>query len=1202
MATERLILEVRTQGTRTVRRNIKGIAKEARAANKTLALLRSTLVVVAGARVIARFAKLADSLTNVQTRLKLVTNSTEELNTVQSRLFDIAQNTRSSFEETANLFNRLAASSKGLGKTYGELANVAKTVNQAVILSGVSAATAANGLQQFAQGLGQGTLRGDELRSVVENLPGLADIIAENFEVAGKKIGLSRGELIAFAKANEGILKTAGLIKALEDAADGTNETFKKVGFTVDQAFTRFNNRLVVFIGQLGQSVDIGNELDNVLQGIADNFGLILTVLLAFGGIAVFNLLTSQLVRFGKTGFGIISFLTEGFTNLFKVIAGGAVLVGKFFIAISAGATAAIARVFAFGIAVQTRMIALAAVVAARWTATSAVVVARFALMRASALAFGNILAAGLGFTALRNVAVAALAKISGAMVLLTVRVKALGVALTFLRGRWAVLGVAALAAGKKMFLALLNPIKVAKLLGRALLAVGVAGVKAFLGILTAALPFIAVAAAIAAAIAAIAFIVIKVTSVFVDWGAVVDKVAAGILTAIDVISKGFKLLGPAIQDSILSTFNAILRGITNILNAIISALNFFIRQANRVGADIGEITKLDAPQVKNSAAGAVDDLTGFIAERYAENLANDPTGKIKEGAQDLLDRGLGLFDQVQNLPAADAALLERIFGGPAVDKGDPKARKEARDDLLDLLAAVSPLVAATNELTDARETLDAAMKLGLITDQQATDVMKLLTREIIGVGNEEQELRERTALVNAALKNQVITANEAAVALGKLNLEATEAFDSALGGVFPLIAANRQLREVQQVVLEQQKGLKKAGIDAAEAQKRLLREAMGLPPTLEQTNEQMEALIKNQKALGLTSKELQSELRKVRLEFLEGQKGTAAGFERGAIKVLEEFTDTAKLAEEAVTNAFKNMEDVLVEFFKTGEFNFEKFIDGLTEDLTRLAVREAITGPLAELLFGGQGIGGLGGATGASGGAQQAAQAVEGAHVVGGGVAAAEIVQAHTIGAAEICRCIQTAGFDHAHDVGEALKVGSETFKITSQEAGIDYAHDVGEVLQVEGRGLGDLLTDVFNGAGDLFSSIFDGLFDFISGQGGGGLFSGGLLGGGGGGIFDFLGGLLPFAQGGSFEVNRQSALATLPGAGVDNRVIAFRANDDEQVTVSKRGESSQTINVNMGGLTINGAPDTPENRRAASRLGAKAAAEFSRQLERNT
>jgi hypothetical protein len=78
------------------------------------------------------------------------------------------------------------------------------------------------------------------------------------------------------------------------------------------------------------------------------------------------------------------------------------------------------------------------------------------------------------------------------------------------------------------------------------------------------------------------------------------------------------------------------------------------------------------------------------------------------------------------------------------------------------------------------------------------------------------------------------------------------------------------------------------------------------------------------------------------------------------------------------------------------------------------------------------------------------------------------------------------------------------------------------------------------------------------FGGSAGGGL--GGLLGGFG----SFLGDLLPFQRGGSFTVGSNNAVATVPG--VDNRVVAFRARDGENVSVTPKSQSVS----GMGGATI--------------------------------
>lgn len=64
---------------------------------------------------------------------------------------------------------------------------------------------------QFGQALGSAELRGDELNSVIEQTPGLADAI-------GKELGVTTGELKNLAKAGQLDIHT--VIQALVKARD----------------------------------------------------------------------------------------------------------------------------------------------------------------------------------------------------------------------------------------------------------------------------------------------------------------------------------------------------------------------------------------------------------------------------------------------------------------------------------------------------------------------------------------------------------------------------------------------------------------------------------------------------------------------------------------------------------------------------------------------------------------------------------------------------------------------------------------------------------------------------------------------------------------------------------------------------------------------------------------------------------------------
>jgi len=67
--------------------------------------------------------------------------------------------------------------------------------------------------------------------------------------------------------------------------------------------------------------------------------------------------------------------------------------------------------------------------------------------------------------------------------------------------------------------------------------------------------------------------------------------------------------------------------------------------------------------------------------------------------------------------------------------------------------------------------------------------------------------------------------------------------------------------------------------------------------------------------------------------------------------KKLDEFgkslNDIGSLVGDSVVDAFKGMEDALVDFVKNGKLSFKSLVDSILEDLARIAIRQSITKPL---------------------------------------------------------------------------------------------------------------------------------------------------------------------------------------------------------------------------------------------------------------
>jgi len=314
VATERFDIIVRARGTNQVNRKIKSIGTSANSTRKILALMRAALVIIASIQVIAGFTRLIDTFTEMRNKLRLLTDDTRVLATVQNSLFLIAQDTRTSFEAIGEVFVKTSRATLKMKLSFRELLAITKVLAQTVAISAVPVNTATAALFQFSQGLASGTLRGQELVSVAEGLPELARIIGKEFGVAG-------GELVAFAKANEGIITTERLIKALVAAIPELGEIFGKTQVTISQGFTRLNNALIFFLGGVNDATGVSKFLADGLTTIANNIDKVVLGLTVLTGIVVFNFLVGQVLGLIGTMSRLVTIVGIGLVGAFRFLA-----------------------------------------------------------------------------------------------------------------------------------------------------------------------------------------------------------------------------------------------------------------------------------------------------------------------------------------------------------------------------------------------------------------------------------------------------------------------------------------------------------------------------------------------------------------------------------------------------------------------------------------------------------------------------------------------------------------------------------------------------------------------------------------------------------------------------------------------------------------------------------------------------------------
>lgn len=246
----------------------------------------------------------ADEWTNLNNRLRLVTQGQAQFAAAQADVIRIAGAARQPLGATAELYQRIAMNQEALGLSGRDLARVVETISKTMVISGTSAAGADAALVQLGQAFASGTLRGEELNSVLEQAPALAQAIAKGLNVP---IGKLR-ELGAAGK-----LSSQQVINALQSQAGAVDEAFGKMDSTVGQAMTLFNNNLQVMIGRADEATGASKALAAGIGALGSNLEM---VAVAGAAVASGPLLKALLARVAAANAGMVADRAAAAQNL----------------------------------------------------------------------------------------------------------------------------------------------------------------------------------------------------------------------------------------------------------------------------------------------------------------------------------------------------------------------------------------------------------------------------------------------------------------------------------------------------------------------------------------------------------------------------------------------------------------------------------------------------------------------------------------------------------------------------------------------------------------------------------------------------------------------------------------------------------------------------------------------------------------------
>lgn len=230
--------------------------------------LLSTIKSLAGATLgfvsIKSFFGLSDELTQTNARLQLMTGSAENAAAAQDEIYAAAMRSRGAFTDMADTVAKLGTLAGNAFADTGEIIDFVEQLNKQMTLSGTGTAAGQAAMLQLTQGLASGVLRGEELNSVLENTPMIAQTIAEY-------MGVSTGVMREMA--SEGAVTAEVVKNAMLGAAEETNAKFEQIPMTWAQAWTMAKNAATQALEPVLDLVNLAaNNLDTVipvLSGLA---------------------------------------------------------------------------------------------------------------------------------------------------------------------------------------------------------------------------------------------------------------------------------------------------------------------------------------------------------------------------------------------------------------------------------------------------------------------------------------------------------------------------------------------------------------------------------------------------------------------------------------------------------------------------------------------------------------------------------------------------------------------------------------------------------------------------------------------------------------------------------------------------------------------------------------------------------------------
>jgi hypothetical protein len=223
--------------------------------------IRGLVGAYAGFQGLSALFSLSDTMTQTTARLDMMNDGLQTMAELNQMIYESAQRSRGSYQATADMVAKLGTLAGDAFNSSRELVDFAEQLNKQITLSGASTQAADAAMLQLTQAMSSGVLRGEELNSILEQTPTIAQAIA-NY------MGVSTGVMREMA--SEGAITAEVVKNALFDAAEETNAKFEQMPMTWGQVWTSFKNTATMALQPVLNGINwAANNLDILIPIVA---------------------------------------------------------------------------------------------------------------------------------------------------------------------------------------------------------------------------------------------------------------------------------------------------------------------------------------------------------------------------------------------------------------------------------------------------------------------------------------------------------------------------------------------------------------------------------------------------------------------------------------------------------------------------------------------------------------------------------------------------------------------------------------------------------------------------------------------------------------------------------------------------------------------------------------------------------------------